>query len=124
MKLIFSRDKNRRCDGKCLRLGLRRQVAAPFRFLRQTVRIWRICGAFRSPAGMTASVLRSALFSAIANNACPGLMGEKQQKRNSPHQRPQGGSAGCEPWFCRLPRQRSLLPTLWNQDKVLLPEPL
>jgi hypothetical protein len=122
--MIFSQDKNRRCDGKCFRLGLRRQVTAHFRFLRRTVRLRRLCGAFQAPAGMTASVLRSALIGAIANDACPGLMGEKQQKRNSPHQSPQGGFAGCELWFCSLPRQRYLLPTSCNQDKVLLPEPL
>jgi hypothetical protein len=86
--MIFSRDKNRRCDRKCLRLGLRRQVAANFRFLRQIVNIRRLCGALQSLAGMTASVLRSVLISAIAHDACQGLMGEKQQKRNSLYQRP------------------------------------
>jgi hypothetical protein len=79
LKTIFSRDKNRRCGRKCLRLGLRRQVEAYFRFSRQTVHLWRLRGAFEALAGMTASVLRSVFISAIANGVCPGLMGEKQQ---------------------------------------------
>jgi hypothetical protein len=75
-------------------------------------------------ARMAASLARYAFISAIANDACPGLMGAKQQKRNSTHQRPHKSFAGCEPWFCHLPRQCYLLPTSFNQATVLPPEPL
>jgi hypothetical protein len=79
MKMIFSWDENLRCDGNCLRFGLRRQVAAHFRFLPPTVRLRSLCVAFMTPISMTTGVLRPALISAMANDACPGLMGEKQQ---------------------------------------------
>jgi hypothetical protein len=52
---------------------------------------------------VTTGVLSSIRISAIANDACPGLICEKQQESDSPHQPPQGSSA--EPWFCRLLRQ-------------------
>lgn len=59
-------------------------------------------------------VLSTALQGAMANDASPGLVGEKQQKQAPPHQCPPVDSADIEgePCFCRLPRQSLFLPRI------------